>query len=158
MSKNIKKISLLLVVLFLLFDLFGCRLYKTYKDTNGDDDYSLQSISEEMLIKNKHGLDIGAVSNRESKDGTISIYKSVATFNGVARIEKITKGTYEFTVSFKVSDGNARLVITDGSQIIHEFNINEDDQVLVLTCDKDCEIKLAGEDCSYELNILISVQ
>ncbi len=149
-----KKIYLLFIILLSLF-LTSCGVFKTYEDTNGNDDYSLQEITEEMVIKNKGGVQIAAVSSEVTKDGVTNIKLSVGEFNGVNQIHVFRKGSYTVNVNYEVSGGNTRLVITDGSSIIKDFNVNEDNQVYEFTCEKNYYLKLAGESCEFKLNVEI---
>ena len=149
-----KKIYLLFIILLTLF-LTSCSAFKTYEDTNGEDDYSLQEITEEMVIKNKGGVQIAAVSSEVTKDGVTNIKLSVGEFNGVNQIHVFRKGSYTVNVNYEVTSGNSRLVITDGSSIIKDFDINKDNQVYEFTCEKNYYLKLAGESCGYKLNVEI---
>ena len=144
-----------IIILFITIFLLSCKAFKQYEDTNGADNYALQSITEEMLIKESGGLQVGAISNNSTKNGVTSIYSKVHQFDGVNELHKIKKGNYVMKVSFVVTSGNTRLVITDGTKIIKEFEVNNENQEYVFSCDKTYYLKLAGESCEYELNIEI---
>lgn len=150
-----KRIFIFIFTIFLTLLLSSCGVFKTYEDTNGNDDYSLQEITEEMVIKNKGGVQIAAVSSEVTKDGVTNIKLSVGEFNGVNQIHVFRKGSYTVNVNYEVRGGNTRLVITDGSSIIKDFNVNEDNQVYEFTCEKNYYLKLAGESCEFKLNVEI---
>ena len=145
------KKAILLLCFILSIMIISCAGFTQYEDTNGEDNYRLQSISEEMLIKKSGGLQIGAVSSKSTKNGVTSISSSVHQFDGVESFHSFKKGSYEVKINFTVSSGNARLVITDGNKVIHDFNINEDDQVFEFSCNSTYHLKLAGEACEYDL-------
>ena len=149
-----KKVFLLLCFVLSIM-MISCAGFTQYEDTNGEDNYRLQSITEEMLINKNGGLQIGAVNSKTTKNGVTNISSSVHQFDGVESFHSFKKGSYEVKVSFTVSSGNARLVITDGNKIIYDFNINQDDQVYEFTCNSTYQLKLAGEACEYNLKVEI---
>lgn len=150
-----KKISILFLLFSFVF-LLSCGVFEQYEDTNGADNYSLQSITEEMLLKSDSGLQIGAVTSSTKNSNEQKIKKSVHKFDGVTDLSKIKAGSYDIILDFKVSSGNTRLVLTDGSKVIYEFNINEDNQTYSFETDRTCHLKLAGESLGYELNVVIT--
>ena len=149
-----KKVFLLICLLTVLLSA-SCSAFKTYEDTNGEDNYSLQQISEDMLINDKGGVKIASISTSITKDGVTNIKLSVGEFNGVDEIYAFKKGSYVVTVNYKVNSGNTRLVITDGIDIIKDFKINEENQVFEFSCDGKYYLKLAGESCKYDLTVEI---
>ena len=149
-----KKLLIVIIAIIAFFSM-SCKAFERYEDTNGDNNYTLQHITEEMLIKNDSGLQVGAVSTKTTKNGETNISLSVMTFDGVNEIHRFKKGSYVVTINFKVSSGNTRLVITDGSKVIKGFNVNEDNQEYEFTCDKPYYLKLAGESCEFELKVVV---
>ena len=145
-----KKIAILICLIFSMF-LLSCAAFTQYEDTNGDDNYTLQSITDDMIMKKDGGIQIGAVNSKTTKKGVTKISSSVHKFDGVENFQSFSKGSYEITLNFHVSSGNAKLVITDGNKIIYVFEINKDDQVFEFSCDKTYYLKLAGEACEYQL-------
>ncbi len=150
-----KKISILILLFSFIF-LMSCGIFEQYEDTNGADNYSLQSITEEMLIKNDKGLQIGAVTSSTRNSDEQKIKKSVHQFDGVEELARIKSGSYDIILDFKVSSGNTRLVLTDGSKVIYEFLINEDNQTYSFEANQTYYLKLAGESLGYELNAVIT--
>lgn len=150
MMVDMKKILLVICFMFILFSM-SCGVFKQYEDTNGDDDYTLQSITDEMLIKDSGGLQVGAITSTSSKNGITNISLKVHRFDGVNEIYKIKSGSYTMTVNFKVTSGNAKLVVTDGKRIVKTFNISEEDQVFEFTSTNSYYFKMAGEACEFEL-------
>ena len=71
-----KKTGIVLLLFSLVF-LLSCGVFTQYEDTNGTENYSLQSITEEMLIKNDKGLQIGAVTSSTRNSDEQKIKKSV---------------------------------------------------------------------------------
>ena len=148
--------KLIIVVIFMLsLTLISCKAFKQYEDTNGKDNYSLQSITEEEIIKNNGGLKVGAVSSKNTKDGVTSITESIFSFDGVEKVHSLKAGSYTITVDYTVKNGNGRFVITNGSKIIHDFVVNETNQVFELDSSEPCYLKLVGESCELEIKVEI---
>ena len=152
-----KKI-ILAVILMMSLALVSCKAFKQYEDTNGKDNYSLQSITEEEIIKNNSCLKVGAVSSKSTKNGVTSITESVFTFDGVEKIHSLKAGSYTITVDYTIQNGNGRFVITNGSKIIHDFVINETNQVFELDSSEPCYLKLVGENCELEIKVEIKTK
>ena len=105
-------LSILIIALFALFALVGCG--EKYEDTNGKDNYKLQTITDTNIIE----LDIGAsgLSYTESEAfGIKSTEYSSKNFNGVDRIYStnfIGKSDIEIYVGhLNVKEGNFRICI-----------------------------------------------
>ena len=145
-----KKVLLFICFCTVLF-CASCGVFKTYEDTNGEDNYELQEITEDMLINKKGGVQIAAVTSEVSKNGVTNIKLSVGELHGISEVHEFSKGSYVMTLNYQVSSGNTRLVLTDGESIVKEFNINEDDQVYEFTCAKRYYLKVAGEACKFSL-------
>ena len=149
-----KKFLLCICFLIVLFSA-SCGVFKTYKDTNGDDNYTLQQITEDMIINKSGGLQISAVSSKTTKNGITNISLRVGEFNGIDEVHIFKSGSYIVTLNYNVTSGNTRLVITDGRNIIKDFKINGDNQVFEFTCERKYYLKLAGESCEFDLSVEI---
>ena len=150
-----KKIGIFILLFSFVF-LMSCGLFDQYEDTNGEDNYALQSITEEMLMTSTKGLQIGAVTSSTKNKEEHKIKKSVHQFDGVEELAKIKSGSYEIVLTFKVNSGNTRLVLTDGNKVIHEFLINEESQIYNFDTTKSYYLKLGGECLNYELDVTIT--
>ena len=150
-----KKIILIGILSFILILAMSCGVFATYEDTNGNDDYTLQSITMEMLLNKDSALEVGSISSKDTKNGVTSLLLNVTKFDGVKMLNRFSKGSYTLLVSFKVRAGNTRLVLTDGKKIIYDFLINEENQVYEFTCDSPYYLKIAGESCEFDLQVKI---
>ena len=150
-----KKIVSLVIITFVMLLACSCGPFKTYQDTNGDDNYTLQSITENEIINNTGGLKTAAVSNTKTKDGVTNITESIYRFDGIEKVYTFKKGSYAIKLSYTVKSGNGRLVITDGKKIIHDFLINEDNQEYEFEATSTSYLKLVGESCELQLEIEI---
>ena len=139
-----KKILSALLAFALLCSLSGCALL-SYEDTNGDDDFTLQTLTDEDLIEGTNGLS-SLMSSRTVLKNTIT-YKC-QNLSGIYTVctKEPKNGTLELTVSCTVKKGNARLVLTSDSEILHDFEVNAADQHLVLDNLKgEVYLRFAGE-------------
>lgn len=150
-----KKIVLLLLVSFLLILSLSCNILKTYEDTNGPDNYMLENITSEMIIKRDNSLETGSVSSKDTKNGITSIIFNVHKFDGVKQLHTFKSGSYAVLVSFKVTSGNTKLVITDGKKIVYEFLVNDAEQEYSFECSNNNYLKIAGEACEFQLSVKI---
>lgn len=95
-----RKYGSVFLILLLVFLLCSCGLFLSYEDSNGDEDYTLQTISENMIIKKSNYSSVGSFESTTNNKSKVSINK----FNGVKIIETFRKNTYTITVSFKVTN------------------------------------------------------
>lgn len=151
-----KIIILLLILMLLLFS--GCEKREIYPDTNGSDNYELQTITTDKLFKTNSFIVIGFVSTRTQKDEIIKVHQSAFELNGVRKVEEFEKGKYDIKVDFKVNSGNTKLVLTDGGNIIYEFNPNEGIINYSFENNSKYFLKIAGESLDYQLDIEITKQ
>ena len=144
---------LILILLLSAMLLSSCKLFTKYEDTNGDDDYTLQSITEEMIIKDNHYLKQLAILTTNTSDGITVLEYSADVFDGVEELHCFNHQNVSIIVDINVEKGNARLVITDGKSIIHDFNINQELQSFEISNDKRYYLKIAGESAKYSLKV-----
>ncbi|HHX80163.1 MAG TPA: hypothetical protein GX692_03765 [Acholeplasmataceae bacterium] len=143
-----RKIRNVIGLFLLLFLLCACSLFLNYEDTNGDDNYDLETITDEMIIEGSRSISIGSIESKVNNKGKLSINK----FNGVKTIKTFNNGSYTITVDFKVTKGNVKLVLCDDEKIIHEFSINSENQTFTIADESKVYFKIAGESSGFELN------
>ena len=149
-----KAIYLLLVLLFSL-SLTACGV--EIEDTNGADDYSLNTITEENIIS----MDLGASTYSQSYDGDeeaepleyMTKFKG-KEFSGVAELYSMTYiGKSDVTIemgTIQVDQGNFRLMVLLDDEIIHDFDLEEMGQELELKDIKgNLSIRMAGETATF---------
>lgn len=153
---DMKKIWALLPAAVLALALAGCGT--EYVDTNGDDDFTLQTITDENIVK----LDLGAsgltYSEQEFGFGITSTEYSSKNFNGV---EEIYLTNYIFPSSFyiyvgylNVSSGNFKLAVVNNDEVIREIPIGTfSEQIYFEDIQGSFAIRLAGESAAFQLNI-----
>lgn len=138
------------IVLFMNDDL------KHIEDTNGADDYSLQTITDENICK----LDIGAMNITEYEEliGETVTYKSDC-FTGVYEVfrENMITNRFEIVVNHaKVSSGNFKMVLCVDDEIVHTFTLNELTQNFVLENVKGTiSLRIAGESANFQFDYYV---
>ncbi len=142
-----KHVLLFSITLALLLLLAGC---KTYTDSNGPDDYSLQSLTEEDVLKSGSCVKTGAVETNVNDNYSAS----AKTLHGVETLTTFSQpGSYSLDLSSKVTKGNARLVLCTKEEILHDFALNEAEQNWTFTvAQASVYLRIAGEDCCFAVN------
>ncbi len=151
-----KKRLVLLLVLLLCFLLAGC---KEYEDTNGEDDFTLQTITDENIIH----LDTGA-SNLTYKELNLGLLKSTEysskNFNGVEQIYLTSfwgKSDIEVYIGhMNVKKGNFKLVVINNDEIIKEIPVDAFGETYYFEdLEGDFSVHVAGESAAFSFHIEI---
>lgn len=145
-----KKFITILLTAVLVLSLAGCN-FVTYEDTNGDEDFSLQTLTEADITSNitTYSQKMGAKTMINNE-----ISYSAKSMSGIIRIYEanLRDGNLEIQVSSEVSKGNARLVLVVGNEIVHDFDLNKDNQVYTLeNCTGQVCLRLAGESAEFKV-------
>lgn len=120
------------------------------EDTNGDDNYTLQTINDYNIIK----MDVGARNLKESKSiVSDTVTYSSDKFTGVAEIygENLWGNRFDITVHHaSVDSGNFRIVLVHNDEIVHEFTLNELTQSYTLENPSGyVALRIAGESADF---------
>ena len=125
-------------------------------DTNGAEDFSLQTITDENICK----MDIGAVNVSTGKAllGDTVTYHSDC-FSGVYEVymTNIVANRLEITVNHaEVKAGNFKMVLCVDNEIVHTFALNELTQTFVLENAKGTvSLRIAGESAEFSFDYQI---
>jgi len=149
-----KKIVTLLLMLLLCLTLAGC---EEYEDTNGEDDFTLQTITDEDIINLSTGS--SGLTYKESNLGMLkSAEYSATNHNGVDQIyltNFISKSDVEVYIGhLNVKKGNFKLAIINNDEIIKEIPLdafNETYRFEDLT--GTFSVHVAGESAAFEFYI-----
>lgn len=125
------------------------------EDTNGPEDYTLQTINDGNIEQMNYGAKgfsytTDNITNRNT-------YKS-KKYSGVTEIigETPISNSYTLYVNYyDLNEGNAKLVLTKDDKIVHEFLPNEGPQDFTVENARGAYIslRLAGESASFKLDI-----
>ena len=153
-----RKYLLTILAVCLALSLVGCGTQ--YEDTNGADNFSLQTITDQNIIN----LDLGAYGLTYTEENLGDVFSSSEysskNFNGVERIyltNYLSSSDVEVYIGhMNVKKGNFRLVVVNDDKIIHDFPLdafNETFRFEDLT--GSFAIHVAGESAAFEFYINI---
>ncbi|MBR2886403.1 MAG: hypothetical protein IKB93_16695 [Clostridia bacterium] len=120
------------------------------EDTNGAENYDLQTITDANIINR----DVGAMGLQTSTDAiTNTVTYSSKKFTGVEEIygENIAANRMEFTINHaSVTEGNFKIVLLVDDEIVHEFKLNELTQTYILEKPSGyVSLRVAGESANF---------
>lgn len=152
-----KKLLCIALTISLMLSLFSCGT--VYEDTNGPDDYSLQTITNENIVN----LDIGASGLGYSKTeigGISSEEYSSRNFNGVERIYLtnylLPSDTFVYIGHLNVKSGNFRLVVVNNDEIIYDFPLDTfGEEFFFENLKGSFAIHVVGESAAFEFYIRV---
>ena len=125
---------------------------KEYKDTNGEDNYSLCKITDEDIIEGIDSSTLNIVTFDEAKNEYWYLGKF---FNGSTTLGTANDLTADNTIviqQFSVTKGNTRLLILADDKIVHDFTPNESNQEYSLNnLQGDISLVVAGESANFEV-------
>lgn len=128
------------------------------EDTNGEQDYSLATITEEQLVKGTNSSSkVGFLHTQINDSHTFKVNK----FSGVEAIESVRATESTKSITFLVEStrksGNLFVYVRCDGQIVGEFEIGaRDDLVIENPAPGKYELCVAGESASYELSVTIT--
>ena len=119
-------------------------------DTNGDEDYSLQTITDIDIISN-------SVKSTGLKKGTNDADKTVScksrNFSGTEHLSTTEfggQGNFISIKNFELNGGNIRLAVIENGEIVYEFAPNRGVQSFKSDANY-IDVILAGESADFEL-------
>ncbi len=121
-----KKVWSMVLILGLCISMIGCSTEK-YQDTNGADDFTLQTITDENIVKQDLGS--SGMSQTETKVGAISSKEySSKNFNGVYEIDAtnfiLPSDVSVYVGHLNVKSGNFKLAIVNDDAVIFEIPLD----------------------------------
>lgn len=150
-----KKLIVFLLTVSFMLSLTACGI--EIEDTNGPDDYSLETITDENIIN----MDLGASGSAASSDDASQVVKySSKNFSGVEEICSVNRITASEVIidlsTIMVKEGNFRLVVVYNDEIVHDFDLEEMSQQFKLEdVEGNVSVRIAGESASYEFYLSI---
>lgn len=151
-----KKLLSLILVICVCFICTGCGT--EYEDTNGADNFTLQTITDDEIINLSTGA--SGLTYKESNLGAFlhSSEYSAKNFNGVEQIyltNFIGKSDIQVYIGhMNVESGNFKLVVINNSKIIHEFDLDTFNETFYFEDLKgDFSIHVAGECAKFDFHI-----
>lgn len=146
-----KKVLIILVLLFL--ESCGINNLNHIEDTNGDDNYFLNTLTEkEVLSKNPHALFLKSRTTETNKKFKFSCEK----FSGVSDIISYNlneTNNYLFIVNATINKGNGDIFIyKDGKRIaLIDWSLNQ--EIKLENIKGKISFRIAGESANMEIEI-----
>lgn len=155
-GESMKKIIAVLMVCAICVTLSGCGT--TYEDTNGDDVFTLQTITDKNIIFLETGASGLAYTESKLGDSVTSSEYSSKNFNGVSQIfltNFITESDIRVYIGhMEVNSGNFKLVAINDDKIIKEFPLDSfNEEFLFEDIKGTFSIHIAGESANFEFYI-----
>lgn len=139
------------------------------KDTNGPDDYSLATITEEEIAK-ATGSDYSSIITSQSNEGERSNVDDFAvedvdydhtsyaafSFNGIMIAHATNTEDFKLVLNIisTVSSGNCRIYVYVEDKLYQEVEINKDVFVTINdVANKNVYVKVAGEDAKMSIDV-----
>lgn len=148
-----KRLICFTLLVLTLLSLASCSV-TTYEDTNGEDDFSLQTITDEDIIKGVNTSQF--FTSTSSSDGTTTC--KAKTMSGVVELYegKRENEGIKIDVSSEITKGNARLVLVFNDEIVHDFDLNGKDQSFVMeNVTGKFSLRIAGESTGYSVTYTV---
>ena len=152
-----KKLLSLVLICCMCVAFVGCG--EEYEDTNGPDNFSLQTITDEDIIHLQTGA--SGLTYRESNLGGLSSSEySSKNFNGVEQIYLtsfiLPSDIYVYIGHLNVESGNFKLVVINNDEIIKEIPLDTfGEEFLFENLEGDFSIHVAGESAKFEFHIQV---
>lgn len=159
-GKNQKKSVLAVIVILIVCAIVAVFIFKSspehIEDTNGADNFALQTITDEDIVSLKMGA--RGISEHTDSITNTTTYKS-SKFTGVYEVfrEGLITNRFEITVNHAhVSSGNFKMVLVVNDEIVHEFKLNELMQTFEVKDIKgDVSLIIAGESADFMFDYMI---
>lgn len=150
-----KRIMSLILVLSMCFMLTACG--EEYEDTNGEDNFSLQTITDENIINRDIGASGLGYEEISVGDITSTEYES-NNFNGVEELyltNFIGKSDIHVYIGhLNVESGNFRLVVINDDKIIKDIPLDAFGETFYFEDLKGTfAIRVAGESAKFDFHI-----
>jgi len=139
-----KSVFVLFIALALL--LSSCSI-KQIEDTNGEEDASLATLTDDDIINGSSSISYVSVQHRSDGKGSLS----VDTFSGVKKVDTIKFDTDAvFNINVRLDKGNLAVVLIKNDEIVHRIPVNEETEI---SLEKDVKYKLvvAGESAGFKI-------
>ena len=142
-----------LMLFMISFLLTGCGV-SHIEDTNGLDNYNLQTLTEDDLLKTTSSY---VARNYISISKGNEIKCGSQKFSGIKTLEVINiKDDCIFTFESNVSSGNFLIAIVNNDGIEGYVSANEYKTFRFSSDFGNCKLKVAGESAEFELKVTIT--
>lgn len=145
-----KKLLLICILSSLIFILSSC---SHYIDTNGIEDYTLETLQEKDFYISNRVLEVNSYTSNKNNE---LVYR-VEKLSGVRVLKAIRpKGvTTTVSVTLEVNCGNVRACLIANQEIVYEFLINDTSTYTIRESSDTFYFKIAGESANIKCTLKI---
>lgn len=148
-------LSICLIILIVLW--FHDPGFEHIEDTNGIDNYSLNTITDRNIIKLNSDPLYETDNDNTTNDSKLSLIK----FSGVMEIHGKDYNNESLQIdlkNLKIIEGNLQAVLLVDNKIIHKFNPNESNQSFKLdNISGYVALRIAGESAKFEMEYYVNM-
>lgn len=140
-------------LLCLGFLLVGCNIGQI-EDTNGESDFTIETISDKKIIsRSSSNFIANSVTNKIGSNTSIKVGK----FSGVKELEttRVSNQTLTYEIESNCTYGNFRIVIVHNSEIIRDVAINSSEIITINNANGTYYLKIVGESAKFSLDYSI---
>lgn len=157
-----KKIQRMVVILFILaLSLSGCGSFimDHIEDTNGADDFSLASITDEEICQSRSHIAVASITTTSGGKTEIRIGKLSGVMQPDAPLASVNANgeTLVWHAVSSVTAGNLRIcIVRDNAEIVGDLPINDEGEVRIENAPKGrYTLRIAGESAAFSLEITL---
>lgn len=123
------------------------------EDSNGVDDYSLVTITNEEIIDNSNFY-VQTMSSQVVINGKYTV--KINKFSGVKSINDFNKQGQQITINSTITlnEGNLKICLVNEHEIEYEFNLFGSDSY-TFKVGNDCKLVIAGESANFKMEYTI---
>lgn len=149
-----KKMLLLFVISLFVFTLVGCG---HIEDTNGEEDYSLTTITDENILSGYgSSTQSGSIYSETSMNGITTYKIKVSKFSGVKKLyEKEISNNYSLNIKCTLKSGNMKLLLLKDGEIFADILSSKEITKSYDLTSGEYEFIVAGESAKYEIEIIL---
>jgi len=146
-----KKLLATVICAVCLLSLMSCASH--IEDTNGAENTSLCSLTDEDIIDGTSSVAQKSVSNKRNDRGSMRIEK----FSGVQLVDSmnVRDKAETLTCTVNLKSGNFRVVIVKDGKIFADIKTDGTEDSVTLTQSGKYELKIAGESANFEMEYKI---
>ena len=141
-----------LLTFLILFSLIGC---SHIEDTNGTDDHSLTTLTDEDFLKG-HDFGVTTMSVYNTVQDMTSL--SVKKLSGIMVLDQKIRASGEdlqIKTDAGLVGGNLRIcVVRDNKEIVEEIDINGNDEICIENANGTYTIVIGGESAEFALTFI----
>lgn len=155
--KNIKN-KLFVPVILIAVIIAGIMLFNTdlehIEDTNGADNFELQTITDEDIAKIEMGsLNVGVSTNNITNMNEISSSKFTGVYE-VLYTNLIGKSDFLLNIyDFQVNGGNFKMVVVHDGEIVHTITPENAEEFLLEDISGTVSLVIAGESADFSFKM-----